>query len=240
MSQVRDVGLVLRTYRLGEADRIVVIMTQEHGKVRCVAKGVRKVGSRFGARLEPITYIDLAFWKGRSELGVVNQVEVIDRYTLIRADYDRMTAAMTMLEVVDQVAQDNHPDERLLETLVRALAVLNDASKDPQLVAAAFFLRVLDLDGARPEVEACVSCGQEEDLVAFDFVEGGVLCRSCRQGRALSRDALALLRRILGGDLGAVLGGAVPEGAVEVRTISVEAMEIHLDRRLRSVRSLGS
>ncbi len=240
MSQVRDVGLVLRTYRLGEADRIVVIMTQEHGKVRCVAKGVRKVGSRFGARLEPITYIDLAFWKGRSELGVVNQVEVIDRYTLIRADYDRMTAAMTMLEVVDQVAQDNHPDERLLETLVRALAVLNDASKDPQLVAAAFFLRVLDLDGARPEVEACVSCGQEEDLVAFDFVEGGVLCRSCRQGRPLSRDALALLRRILGGDLGAVLGGAVPEGAVEVRTISVEAMEIHLDRRLRSVRSLGS
>jgi DNA repair protein RecO (recombination protein O) len=240
VSQVRDVGLVLRTYRLGEADRIVVIMTQEHGKVRCVAKGVRKVGSRFGARLEPITYIDLAFWKGRSELGVVNQVEVIDRYTLIRADYDRMTAAMTMLEVVDQVAQDNHPDERLLETLVRALAVLNDASKDPQLVAAAFFLRVLDLDGARPEVEACVSCGQEEDLVAFDFVEGGVLCRSCRQGRPLSRDALALLRRILGGDLGAVLGGAVPEGAVEVRTISVEAMEIHLDRRLRSVRSLGS
>ncbi len=240
MSQRRDIGIVLRTYRLGEADRIVVIMTREYGKIRCVAKGVRKVGSRFGARLEPITYVDVAFWKGRSELSVVSQVEVLDRYSAIREDYDRMTASMSMLEVVDQVAQDNHPDERLLETLIRALGVLNDPTKDPQLVAAAFFLRVLELDGARPEVELCVSCGESEELVAFDFLEGGALCRSCRRGRPLSGEALGLLRRILGGGLGGVLSAEVPDGAAEVRAISVEAMEIHLDRRLRSVRSLGS
>ena len=240
MSQVRDIGLVLRTYRLGEADRIVVIMTQAHGKVRCVAKGVRKVGSRFGARLEPITYIDVAFWKGRSELGVINQVEVLNRYNSIRSDYDRMNAAMSMLEVTDHVTQDAHPDERLLETLIRALTVLNDDRKDPQLVAAAYFLRVLDLDGARPEVEACVSCGEDQGIVAFDFLEGGVLCRSCRQGRPVSPEALGLLRRIFGGDLGTVLEETAPEGMLELRAISVEAMEIHLDRRLRSVRSLGS
>ena len=151
-----------------------------------------------------------------------------------------MNAAMSMLEVTDHVTQDAHPDERLLETLIRALTVLNDDRKDPQLVAAAYFLRVLDLDGARPEVEACVSCGEDQDIVAFDFLEGGVLCRSCRQGRPVSPEALGLLRRIFGGDLGTVLEETAPEGVLELRAISVEAMEIHLDRRLRSVRSLGS
>lgn len=240
MTQVRDAGIVLRTYRLGEADRIVVIMTREHGKVRCVAKGVRKVGSRFGARLEPITHVDVSYWKGRGELSVVSHVEVLDRFVVIREDYDRMTTALSMLEVVDQVAQDAHPDELLLDTAIRALGVLNQTHRDPPLVGAAFFLRVLELDGARPELDVCVSCGESDQLVAFDFAEGGGLCRSCRRGRPLSPDALALMRRILGGGLGSVLAGEVPAGAQEVRAISVEAMELHLDRRLRSVRSLGS
>jgi len=240
VSLVRDEGVILRTYRLGEADRIIVAMTKEHGKVRSVAKGVRKTGSKFGSRLEPMSHVALMLWQGRGELSTVNQVEVIERHWNIREDLDRMNAALSLLEVVDQVGQEGHPDPAVLETLVRALRVLDDPARDPSLVVPAFFLRVLELEGAMPVLDACAACGQESvELVAFDFSLGGALCSTCRRGRPLSADALELLRRILGGDLGSVLGGPPPAGASEVTAIATEAMEIHLDRRLRAVRSVA-
>jgi len=240
MSQRRDDGVVLRTYKLGEADRILVVMTAEHGKVRAVAKGVRKTASKFGARLEPMSHVALQLWKGRGELMTVNQVEVIERHWNLRADLDRMTAAMAMLEVVDQTAQDDHEDRSLFDTLVRALRTLDDLGRDPTLIAPSFFLRVLELEGASPMLDACASCGAEGvELVAFDLAEGGALCRSCRRGRPMSPAALELLRRILGGDLASVLSGPPPPGAAEVAELATSAIEIHLDRRLRSVRSVA-
>lgn len=240
MAQLSDEGVVLRTHRLGEADRIVVVMTAEHGKVRAVAKGVRKTNSKLGARLEPLTSVSLLLWKGRSELMTVSQAEVLERHWNIRGDLDRMTAGLSLLEVVDQVGQDEHPDTALLSTLTKALRVLDDTSRDALLVAPSFFLRVLELEGAVPVLDACALCGDDEgDLVAFDLSVGGVLCRQCRRGRPLSAPALALLRAILGGGLGDVLAGPPPEGAQEVVELATEAMEVHLDRRLRSVRSVA-
>ena len=122
MSQFRDRGVVLRTIRLGEADRIVTLLTEQHGKVRAVAKGVRRTTSKFGARLEPLTHVALLCWQGRGDLDIVNQVEVIDTFRAVREDLDRMATAMTMLEVVDQVAQERHANPRLYEMLVGALA----------------------------------------------------------------------------------------------------------------------
>ena len=110
VSLFRDKGVVLRTYRLGEADRIVVFLTERHGKVRAVAKGVRKTTSKFGARLEPLTHVDLLLWQGRSDLDIVNQVEVLDSFRAVREDLDRMPRGMALLEVTDQMAQERHPD----------------------------------------------------------------------------------------------------------------------------------
>ena len=93
MSLFRDRGVVLRTYRLGEADRIVVFLTEHHGKVRAVAKGVRRTTSKFGARLEPLTHVDLLLWQGRSDLDIVNQVEVLDSFRAVREDLARVRAA---------------------------------------------------------------------------------------------------------------------------------------------------
>ena len=238
MALLRDEGVVLRTYRLGEADRIVVAMTKEHGKVRAVAKGVRKTNSKFGSRLEPLTHVSLMLWRGRSDLDIVNQAEVIERYWNIRDDFTRMSAGLSMLEVIDQITQEGQRDPRVLETLTRALRVLDDLGRDPTMVAPAFFLRMLEIEGAGPVVDVCVSCGDEEaDLVAFDLTEGGALCMACRRGRPLSPEALLLLRRIIGGDLGGVLAGVPPMGSQEVEALATEAMEVHLDRRLKSVRS---
>ena len=122
VSLFRDTGVVLRTYRLGEADRIIVLMTEEHGKVRAVAKGVRRTSSKFGARLEPLTHVDLLLWQGRSDLDIVNQVEVIDTYRSVREDLHRVAKGLALLEVTDQMAQERHPDRRLYAMLVGALA----------------------------------------------------------------------------------------------------------------------
>jgi DNA repair protein RecO (recombination protein O) len=240
VSLFRDRGVVLRSYRLGEADRIVVFLTERHGKVRAVAKGVRKTTSKFGARLEPLTHVDLLLWQGRSELDIVNQVEVLDSFRPVREDLGRLPRGMALLEVTDQMAQERHPDPRLFAMLVGALRALSDTGSDATLLAPAFFLKALVLEGAGPVLDECASCGEPDgvvELVAFDLVAGGTLCRAHRSGRPLSPAALSLLRRILGGDLASVLAGAPPPGADEVAELSTEAMEVHLDRRIRSVRS---
>lgn len=242
MSLFRDRGVVLRTYRLGEADRIVVLLTEHHGKVRAVAKGVRRTGSRFGARLEPLSHVALLLWQGRGDLDVVNQAEVEDHFRTVREDLDRVARGLSMLEVADQLAQERHPDPRLYEMLVGALRVLADPSRDPALVAPAFFLKALVLEGAGPVLDGCAGCGEPADrveLVAFDLAEGGALCRRCRRGRPVSPAAFELLRRILGGALGPVLAGPPPPCTDEVAALASEAMETHLDRRLRAVRSVA-
>jgi DNA repair protein RecO (recombination protein O) len=240
VSLFRDIGVVLRTYRLGEADRIVVFLTERHGKVRAVAKGVRRTTSKFGGRLEPLTHVDLLLWQGRSDLDIVNQVEVLDSFRPVREDLTRLPAGMALLEVTDQLAQERHPDPRLHSMLVGALRALADDRADPALLAPSFFLKALVLEGAGPVLTECAACGEPDtavELVAFDLVAGGTLCRAHRSGRPLSPAALELLRRILGGDLAAVLHGPRPAAADEVAELATEAMEVHLDRRIRSVRS---
>jgi DNA repair protein RecO (recombination protein O) len=237
MTLFRDRGMVLRTIRLGEADRIVTLMTEQHGKVRAVAKGVRRTKSKFGSRLEPLSHVALLGWQGRGDLDMINQVEVIDTFRTVREDLDRMAAAMSMLEVVDQIGQERHGNPRLYEMLVGAMAAL--AERDSPMVAPAFFLKVLALEGSAPVLDVCVSCGQEDSglLVAFDLTEGGVLCRTCRRGRPLSAGGLLLLRRTLGGGLAGVLAEPPSAAVDEVTSLATEAMEAHLDRRLRSVHS---
>ncbi len=223
---------MLRTHKLGEADRIVSVLTRNHGKVRAVAKGVRKTKSRFGARLEPPTHLQLLFYEGR-ELDIVTQAESIDHFRAIRDDLDRLTRAVSMLEAADQLGLDGEPNPDLYQMLVGALRAL--AGHSGPLVLPAFFLKVLSLEGFRPMVERCVECGAEEDLVAFDLEAGGTLCTTHRSGTPISADALVLLNDILGGRLGAALNEAASPATREIDHLAVRSLEHHLERRLRSV-----
>jgi DNA repair protein RecO (recombination protein O) len=240
----RDEGVVLRAIKLGEADRIVTIFTQGHGKIRAVAKGIRKTTSKFGARLEPMSRVALQCYKGR-DLDIVTQAESLDSNRALREEYALLTRSVPMLEAVDQVAQDREPNPAMYRMLTGALHTLA-ATRNP-LVTPAFFWKLLSLEGFHPLLEGCARCGEpdgglagdtgaDHDLVAFDLEEGGTVCRSCARGggRPLSPDGLALLRRVLGGGLNGALAEAPGPAAHEVEHLGVRALEHHVERRLRS------
>ena len=156
MNLYREQGVVLRTWKLGEADRIVVLLTQGEGKVRAVAKGVRKTKSRFGGRLEPFSHVDLSLYRGR-ELDIVTQAEVINPFRALREDYDRVVAGAAMLEAVDQVAQERGRHPAL--SAGPGPAGPRRRARDPSVVLDAFLLKLMALEGYRPAVAECASCG---------------------------------------------------------------------------------
>lgn len=237
MTLYRDRGVVLRTYKLGESDRIIVLMTREHGKVRAVAKGVRKTKSKIGARLEPMAHVELLLYRGR-ELDVVSQVETIDVAPSLHEDLDRMTQAMAVLEAVDLAAQDRECATELYEMLVGALRTLT-ANPSPMLLAG-FYLKMLALEGVGPQVLTCVGCGSVDDLVSFDVYRGGVQCATCRTGVAIDGGVLDLLRDVLGGRLNRALAAVESPATRTVTSLATRLMEQHLERRLRSLTMFGS
>lgn len=233
MSLYRDQGVVLRSIKLGEADRIVTIFTQARGKIRAVAKGVRKTGSRFGSRLEPTNHVALQCYEGR-ELDVVTQVETIDAFRPLREHYESFTHAIPMLEAVDQVAQEREHNYALYRMLVGALRTL--AETPTPVVTAGFFWKLLSLEGFHPMLDACARCGEGAPFVAFDLGEGGVLCGNCGRfaGVRLTPDGLVLLEQMLGGELRRALAETPGPVTAEVERLAVLTLEYHLERRLRS------
>ena len=230
----RDQGVVLRTMKLGESDKIITFMTQLNGKVRAVAKGVRRPGSRFGARLEPTTHVALQCYRGR-ELDIVTQVETIDANRALREHYGCLTHAVSMLEAVDQVAQERERNVALYRMLAGALRTL--AADPSPVVSAAFYWKLLSLEGFHPMLDVCARCGADGPFGAFDLEDGGVLCAGCgrHSGRRVSHDALDVVGRMVGGGLNGVLA-APPTGIVltEVERLGIAALEHHSERRLRS------
>ncbi len=228
----RDTAVVLRTYKLGEADRIVVLLTEHHGKVRAVAKGVRKTMSKFGARLEPMSHVRLLLSQGR-ELDIVSQAESVETLAPMMVDLDHLTNGIAVLEAADQMAMDREPAPHLYRMVVGALRTIADRSGP--LVVPAFYWKLLSADGVAPELDACVRCGEPGPIVSFDMDQGGVLCRNCRTGAPLSEEALEMMRMILGGRLNDALELPASRTTHEVAAHATRALEHHLERRLRTV-----
>jgi DNA repair protein RecO (recombination protein O) len=237
VKQFEDEAVVLRTYKSGESDRVVVLWTRAHGKVRVFAKGIRKTTSRLGGTLEALAHVRVDLAETRGDLYVARHVEHLERLSTLRSSYDRINAGYAVVEVVDAIPSDDVPDEGIFELLVRVLLTLDNEQFHPALVPASFFLRLMAHDGSEPVVDACVNCASEGPLVFFDAQVGGTLCANCRSGHSISRDALALLRRILGGDLANVLRESTPPGMGEVMTLAQDSIEAHFGKRLRVARS---
>ena len=241
MPTYRDEAVVLRTHKLGEADRIITMLSRQRGKIRAVAKGVRRTSSKFGARLEPFSHIDLQFAVGRT-LDVVTQVESLHAFgEPLTENYAAYTAGQVMLETADRlVVEENEPAVQQYLLLVGALGVLdrgtNDGPRPATMILDAYLLRALAVAGYAPSFADCARCGLVGPHSAFSPAAGGVVCERCRPGGS-ARPAPETLHL-----LGALLEGRWTDTRDVPRTVAQEASGItaafvawHLDRSLRSL-----
>lgn len=232
MSVYRDQAVVLGSHKFGEADKVIILLTAEHGKIRAVAKGIRKTKSSIGARLEPMSHVDISLRSGR-DLDTVDQVKLLSPHSNIRNDFNRLRQGLAMVEAMNKVTPDRDPVPHLYDLLTRALKALND--RPAPLMLGAFFWRLLAIEGHSPQLHECVACGGTDGLHSFDVVEGGVHCASCDSGIAVSTAALDIIRMILGGQMNLALNLDESSAVNEVNQLAMEAMESHLERRLRSL-----
>lgn len=233
----RDDAIVLRTHPLGEADRIITLLTRRHGKVRAVAKGVRRTGSRFGARLEPFGLVDVQLHTGRT-LHTVTQVVTIETFAApISADYDRFTAASAMLETTERLTDEaTEPSQRGFLLLIGAMRTLAAGRIPAALVLDAFLIRTLALSGWAPELQVCATCGAPGPHHALDIRAGGLVCTSCRRPGAVAIRQAAVEHMIflLAGDWDSALEA---ESTVmqEAGRIIADSVTWHLERSVRSL-----
>ena len=199
----KDEGVVLKAIKLGEADRILTIYTRYNGKVDAVAKGIRKTKSRFGARLEPFTRVDLMLYRGRS-LDTITGVDIVDSFKAIHTDYESLTAAAAVAELVDKITPEREKALPVYALLVSALKALNAGG--PSTVVPAFYVKLLSISGYHPQLRMCGHCGSGTDLRGFSAPLGGIVCESClneeEDAVALSDERIAMLDRLLVSELG--------------------------------------
>ncbi|MEJ7650371.1 MAG: DNA repair protein RecO [Nakamurella sp.] len=237
MPTYRDSGVVLRVTKLGEADRIVTVLTRTHGRVRAVAKGVRRTRSKFGSRLEPFSHVDLQLYAGRN-LDIVTQAESIDAFGgSIGADYRRYTSAVAMAETAERLtAEEREPSLRLYLLLVSALRALTEAGRDPSLALDAFLLRAMALAGWAPALRECARCSTPGPHAAFHIAAGGLLCPDCRSVGAArpSPVSMALMVALAEGDW-ATADDTPTSHRREASGLVAALVQYHLERGLRSL-----
>lgn len=239
----RDDGVVLRTQKLGESDRIITLLTRRHGRVRAVAKGVRRTGSKFGARLEPFGHIDLQLAAPAGEqptrsLQTISQVVGIVLYGgRFLDDYPRYTAASAIAETAERLTpEEGEPTLRLFQLTLGGLKALAARERAATLVLDAYLLRAMAIAGWAPALDACAVCGTPGQHRAFSVPAGGCVCGDCRPPGAAhpAPAALALMAALAGGDWG---GADASEPAVRKQASGLVAAHLqwHLERGLRSL-----
>ncbi len=236
MPLYKEQGIVLRSVKLGEADKIVSILTQGSGKIRAVAKGVRKTSSRFGGRLEPFTHVSLLLYQGRN-LDTITQADIVTPFRVMRGSFDLIAAGETMLEAVDKVAEEHERNVRLFLLLLTGLRTLEVGPRDPAAVAEGFLLKLLSLSGFHPSLTGCAVCGAPGPHEWFAAGQGGVICdqdADMDAGRVAAPavrwlDDLQRVDLVGAGDM-----TPPPEVRREARAMLYGFTEYHFERRMRS------
>lgn len=234
----RTEGIVLRTHKLGEADRILEILTPEHGIVRAVAKGVRRPSSRFGSVVEPFMHSTLQIARGRKDLHTLSQAQLITPYaTWLAADVEQFSLAAAMAETVERITAVDEAGHRAQFRLFHgALAALSRRRHAPSLILSSFLLRTLGAAGWAPSFTVCARCGAPGPHPSLNIALGGVVCDDCRPSGS-SRPApetIALLAALQVGDWG-VADAASDRHVREAAGIVSAYLQFHVERRLVSL-----
>ena len=235
---------MLRSFRFGEADRILHLYTHDRGRVGAVAKGVRKTKSRFGARLEPFSHVELMLHEGSGELHTVTGVSLVDAHRSLREDPFRLSVGLVGAEAMLRLFVEEERNERAFEALARFLTAVDGirpdargrAATDP--LALSFQLKLLWLSGYVPHLEACVECGATEELVGYLPSAGGAVCAACAPSETvrLSPEGFRGIHALLWHPLAEAEGLGLGERALrDTLAVVVAAYEYHGGFRLRTL-----
>jgi DNA repair protein RecO (recombination protein O) len=240
-------AVVLRSIRLGEADRVLHLYTEAHGRVGAVAKGVRKTKSRFGARLEPLSHVELVLHRGRGELETVTAAQLVRSHREAREDYYRYSVGMIGAEAMLRLFSEEEGNARAFTALTRFLDLLDGTphiGERPALdpLGLAFQLKLLWLAGYLPHVSTCAECGAERELlVGYSTRAGGAVCACCAPATdalALAGDALAGIEALLAQPLADAVGLDLSERARrDALRVVTASYEYHGGFRLRTLRA---
>ena len=237
MSLYRDEAIVLRTQKLGEADRIITLLTREHGRVRAVAKGVRRTKSKFGARLEPGSHIDIQLYTGRT-FDTVTQVESVFNYgEALTEDYSRWTIAGTILEAAERFTSHEHePALQEFKLVTGAMKALADNKYDPSMILDAYLLRSLAVGGYAPSLINCSKCDAAGPHRYFSLVGGGSVCADCRPSASATPavETLKLMSDLISGDWESAMASEL-RNRREASGLIAAYLQWHLERGLRSL-----
>jgi len=234
--QFKTEAVVLRTFRYGEADRILHLYTAERGRVGAIAKGVRRVKSRFGGRLEPLFRVNLVLHQGRGELCTVTQAETVAAHPALRERRDSLERASQACDAVLRLLDSEEPNPPAYNLLCRELQLLDaEPAAATRAHALAFRLKLLLAAGFAPELAACATCGDREHVGGFSASAGGVVCPGCEAGSfPLGSEAHEFLVTALGRPLAEAPDAAPPALRQADRAIA-ETLEHHAHVRLRRV-----
>ena len=239
----RAEAVVLRHQDWFEADRLLWLFTRQMGKVRAVAKGVRRLRSRKAGHLEPFTHVKLLLARGR-DLLLITQAETIDAHLALREDLTRLGYASYVVELLDRFTAEEDENEPLYHVLTNTLSRLETAS-DLLLPIRYFELRLLDLTGYRPQLFQCVVCESEIQPVPqyFSAAQGGVLCPQCGlrapEAHPISLPALKYLRHFQRSTYAEAARAHIPPNVHrEMETLMHEYFNYLLERSLNAVEFL--
>jgi DNA repair protein RecO (recombination protein O) len=235
-SSLKTEGIVLRSLRYGEADRILHLYTPDRGRVSAIAKGVRRARSRFGGRLEPFFRLQLVLYEGRSELLTVTSAATVAAHPRLREDAAALDGAGRACEAVARVFDDGDPHAGVFHLLANELALLDrEPARAGRANALAFRLKLLLAAGFAPQLAACASCGEPEHLSGFSGAAGGVVCAACEASAfPLDQEAHDFLVAALARPL-AEVPDASPRALAQSERAILETLEHHGHVRLRAV-----
>jgi len=238
------VCVVLSQTKLAEQDLILTMLCGDGGEVRAVAKGARKPGGRLAARVEPFCETELLLAKGRGSLDIVSEATTMDPHAGLRGDPDRVSAAFAVCEVARQTCFEEALDPFLYPVLSRTLTALEEAGDRAHLcvVVAAYVFKVLAHQGWRPELHACVSCG-DEAVSRFSVMAGGALCESCGHdvegAEPIDAGMLAWVSALINLTFDRLLAAPVDDAtATALLGLAHRWATTHLDVRLRAMEFL--
>ena len=193
----RTLAVVTSRFRLGEADRVVTLLSPDRGKFKAIAKGVRKPTSRLGGGVEPFAELEVALAAGRT-FDIVTQVRSRRIWLALRERLKSSAVAWYVAELVERATSEEQPEPQLYDLLMRAWDLLESGASEA-VVARWAELGLLDLAGHGPELDRCLDCGRppvEGESLGWDEAGGGIRCSGHGEGPALTSSALRLLRAL--------------------------------------------